>query len=93
MSGQDLCVRGIDFASFNDFSIGYWKCSDSVIFLVFTFNHEFEEKRNYETYVNQYTSAKCISFPKKPCRSIWQLYVKYQLPTISSRVYLAGNNS
>jgi hypothetical protein len=27
-----LCVGGIEFASFNDFSIGFWKCSDSVAF-------------------------------------------------------------
>jgi len=29
---QYLCVRGIDFASFYDFSIGFWNCSDSVVF-------------------------------------------------------------
>jgi len=28
-----LCVRGIDFASFYDFAIGLWNCSDSVVFL------------------------------------------------------------
>jgi len=30
-------ARGIDCASFYDFSIGYWKCSDSVVFFVFHF--------------------------------------------------------
>ena len=30
-----MCVlRGIDFVSFCDFSIGFWKCSDSVVFFV-----------------------------------------------------------
>ena len=28
-----LCIRGIDFASFYDFDIWFWNCSDSVIFL------------------------------------------------------------
>ena len=33
-----LCVRDIEFASFYDFSIGFWNCSDSVIgFCVFRF--------------------------------------------------------
>jgi len=35
---MSLCVRGIDFGSFFDFSIGVWKCSDRVIFFVFHFN-------------------------------------------------------
>jgi len=26
------CAKGIDFASFYDFSIGFWNCSDSVVF-------------------------------------------------------------
>jgi hypothetical protein len=30
-----LCVRSIDFASFYDFDIWYWNCSDSVVFLHF----------------------------------------------------------
>ena len=30
-----LCVSDIGFASFYDFSIGCWKCSDSVVFFVF----------------------------------------------------------
>jgi hypothetical protein len=29
-----LCVRGIDFVSFYDFPIGFWNCSDSVLFFV-----------------------------------------------------------
>ena len=29
-----LCVRGIDLTSFSDVSIGYWSCSDSVVFFV-----------------------------------------------------------
>ena len=28
----NLCVNGIDFASSYYFSIGFWKCSDSVVF-------------------------------------------------------------
>jgi hypothetical protein len=27
-----LCVRGIDFVSYYDFSIGVWNCSDSIVF-------------------------------------------------------------
>jgi hypothetical protein len=30
-----LCVRGIYFATFYGFSTGFWKCSDSVVFIVF----------------------------------------------------------
>ena len=30
-----ICVKGIDFASFYDFCIGFWNCSDSVVFCVF----------------------------------------------------------
>jgi hypothetical protein len=32
-----LCVKGIDFASFYNFSIGYWNYSDSVVFFNFSF--------------------------------------------------------
>ena len=32
-----LCIMGIDVASFLDCSIGFWNCSDSVVFLVFHF--------------------------------------------------------
>ena len=32
-----ICVSGIDFASFNDFSIRFWNCSDSVALFVFHF--------------------------------------------------------
>jgi len=32
-----LCARGIDFASFYDFVIEFWNCSDSVVFLFFFF--------------------------------------------------------
>jgi len=27
-----LCLKGIDLTSFSDVSIGYWNCSDSVLF-------------------------------------------------------------
>jgi len=30
-------VRGIDVSSFHDFSIRFWSCSDSVVFLAFHF--------------------------------------------------------
>ena len=34
---MDLCVRGLDFASFYDLDISFWNCSDSVVlFLLFT---------------------------------------------------------
>ena len=29
-----MCVMGINFVSFYDFSIGCWNCSDSVVFLL-----------------------------------------------------------
>ena len=33
------CIRGIDLASFClNFSMGFWNCSDSVIFLCFSFH-------------------------------------------------------
>ena len=32
-----LCVMGIDFISFYDFSTGFLKCSDSVVFFAFPF--------------------------------------------------------
>jgi len=32
-----LCVRGIDFASYYDFYIWFWKCFDSVVFYIFHF--------------------------------------------------------
>ena len=28
-----MCVMDIDFASFYDFFIGFWNCSDSMVFL------------------------------------------------------------
>jgi len=35
MIGMYLCVRGIDFASFNSFCIRFWNCSEGVDFFVF----------------------------------------------------------
>ena len=32
-----LGVGGIKFASFYDFSVGLWKCPDSVVFILFSF--------------------------------------------------------
>jgi len=32
-----LCARGINFASFYAFSIGFWNCTDIVAFFVFHF--------------------------------------------------------
>ena len=38
MSGHAcLCVSGIVFASFEDFSIGFWNCLDSVVCFAFHF--------------------------------------------------------
>ena len=31
----NLCARSIDFASFYDFYIGFWKCPDNVVFFFF----------------------------------------------------------
>jgi hypothetical protein len=28
-----LCVKGIDFAFFYDFSVGFWNCSHNMFFL------------------------------------------------------------
>jgi hypothetical protein len=33
--GVYLCIRVIDFTSFYNFSIGFWNCFDSVVFVVF----------------------------------------------------------
>jgi len=30
-----MCVRCINFASFYDFSVEFWNCSDSVVYFVF----------------------------------------------------------
>ena len=30
-----ICVKGINFDSFYDFSIGFWNCFDNVVFFVF----------------------------------------------------------
>ena len=35
---SNLCVRGVDFAPFYDFSMGFWKCSDSAVFFYFFLN-------------------------------------------------------
>jgi hypothetical protein len=35
-----ICVSGIDFASYYDFFIGFWKCSDSVVFFLFPFLYD-----------------------------------------------------
>ena len=32
---KNMSVKHIDFASVCDFSIGFWNCSDSVVFFVF----------------------------------------------------------
>ena len=32
-----FCAKGIDFASFYDFDIWFWNCSDSAVFFVFHF--------------------------------------------------------
>jgi len=37
-----LCVRGVECASFYDYSIGSWKCSDSVVFFIFHFITHFK---------------------------------------------------
>ena len=40
-----LCIRGVDIASFDDFSVGFWNCSNSVVFftvffkIIFPFLH------------------------------------------------------
>jgi hypothetical protein len=34
---RPVCVEGIEFSSFYDFSIEIWNCSDSVVFLAFHF--------------------------------------------------------
>jgi len=62
-----LCVRGIDFASFCDFGIGIWNCSDSGIFC-FPFyylrsrSREVPLKTNWEAFSNM-TSPGSIFTP------------------------------
>jgi hypothetical protein len=34
-----LCVEAIDYASFHNFSIELWNCSDSVVFFIILLNH------------------------------------------------------
>ena len=35
-----LCAKGIDLASFDDFAVGLWNCSDSVVlFFSFFYNY------------------------------------------------------
>ena len=41
-----MCARGIHFASVYDFSIGFWKCSDIVVFFVF---HLITMQSSYKT--------------------------------------------
>jgi hypothetical protein len=31
-----LCARGIAFVSFYDFSIGFWNCSDILVYFILT---------------------------------------------------------
>jgi len=38
--------RGINFASFNDFDIEFWKCSDSVVFFVFHYSVIYQFNNN-----------------------------------------------
>jgi hypothetical protein len=45
-----LCVRGIDFASFYDFSIVFWKCSHSVIFFSSLYSSSFSLVKMAEIY-------------------------------------------
>jgi len=33
-----LCNKGIEYASFNDFYIGFFNCPDSVVFFCFSFH-------------------------------------------------------
>jgi len=39
-----MCIGGINFARIYDFSIGFSKCSDSVVFFVF---HFIKQKSDY----------------------------------------------
>lgn len=32
-----ICIRGIDFACFYDFTIGFWNCFYSMVFIVYHF--------------------------------------------------------
>jgi len=43
--GNIACVRRINFASFYDFSIGFWNCSDFVVFFIFRFIAQVDVQR------------------------------------------------
>ena len=52
-----MCVNDIDFGSFHDFSIRFWKCSDSVMFFVclfvcLFFSSFFVLLYNYSNYID-----------------------------------------
>jgi hypothetical protein len=44
-----LCVGAIDYASFYDFSIELWNCSDSVVFFIILLDH-YKKKIYSKTY-------------------------------------------
>ena len=44
-----VCVRGIDFASWYDFSSGFWNSSDSVVYFVFHFFTINNNKLKYDS--------------------------------------------
>jgi len=50
-----LCVGGIDFASFYDFCIGIWNCSDNVVFFVFHFIAQKTTRLNVIMMLNLYS--------------------------------------
>jgi len=47
-----MCAPGFDIALFDDFSIGFWNCSDNMVFYVFIlFISEILPSINYKTTV------------------------------------------
>jgi hypothetical protein len=54
---MSVCVMGIDFAFFYHFSVGFWSCSDNVVFFGFHFIVKNEQnKQNIHTNASKCTN-------------------------------------
>ena len=60
-----LCVRGNDFSSFYDISIGFSKCSDIVVFLGFSFINRTSWLLSYTVLMLYKLAIFCTKFSKK----------------------------
>jgi hypothetical protein len=72
-----LCVRGNDFSSFYDISIGFWKCSDIVVFLGFSFINRTSWLLSYTVLMLYKLAIFCTKFSKK-----------YNRPADKKKIYI-----